>query len=329
MTTTRPGVYTIKDLPSAYVVSTPVSVELLTNPLAVGVDFQRMMALAAASALAHLADAREITVDGPQNEVLCILRGGLSFDVGGALRDLTGVSPSVSFISSERRVSADGPSLTNSYQKLTGGATTFIGDIVATGTTVETAIALLDRARAERGAPASRLVVLSIATRPGLERIARVAEHRGPDSGILIVALEAAFELYHSDAKLPMHLHLTDMLPAGRPTSVEFSSRLLDNPGLLLERCVIYDGGQRAFEPAEHLRSLLVYWTGLLDAVRSSPELARRIIKAKLARSAADGDRVTNIVDAATQPWAEEVAAERLDDIKGALRPYTLIHEGR
>src|SRR5579864_8335646 len=123
------------------IVSTPASVGIITTPECVGVAFQRQLSTAIRTVVREL---RRFGKCETPNDVLYILRGGLNFDLHASLSESNYLLPEVSFISSQRVESGAGFSIgENSYSKwnIQDCATLWVGDIVATGITLQTSIA--------------------------------------------------------------------------------------------------------------------------------------------------------------------------------------------
>jgi len=261
--------------------STPEAIEIFDRPECVGVDFQAKLSesitrtLAASYKLGLGSHAGNMEA-GPM-DVLYLLRGGLNFDLHRSLTEVAGRLPEVSFLSSQRVEnvnSADGFDIGEaSYEKwsIQDQSLLCIGDISATGTTLEHALSRARSAYAREGKRPRRLLIVTIGTSRLIPRLAKVqAELRSAWSpwfdGITVLYLDGIFTLYERDAALSKtHLSFTDFFRKEAPRSIEFEEKNLSNPVSFLERCAIYDGGSRSFEPATYLRNLLFYWRRLFE----------------------------------------------------------------
>ncbi len=82
--------------------------------------------------------------------------------------------------------------------------------------------------------------------------------------GVTIVFLGQVFSLYEGSSLLAFnHLPHTDFFRRDSPSAPEFESKGLVNPVCHLERCAIYDGGSRAFEPHTYLNNVRKYWLAM------------------------------------------------------------------
>ncbi|MBE1486302.1 hypothetical protein [Plantactinospora soyae] len=272
----------------AYVFSCPPGRRLLRDSTLVGSAFQDLLRRCCAEALGallrHDADLARTLAATPA-DVLYILRGGLNFGLHGVLEELSGRACRVSFLSSQRSVARGRPVVTgDDYRRfnLAGSAVLCVGDIAATGRTLANALSLLAAANPALLPP--RIVVVTIGTADAVRRLDELAARlalTNPATMLTVVALEGLFGVYRSAYGLPFHLDQTDFVRRGGVIAPEFRAESARDPIALLERCVVYDGGLRGFSPAEHLRSLLDYWTELCDEFAAEPKLIRHHLGVK------------------------------------------------
>jgi len=225
---------------------------------------------------------------GHPHDVMQIMRGGLSFAVDRAIFQAAGMSPSVSFVSSQRVFDEAGRAAVDDlgYQKwaIQDDAFLALADIAATGTTIAAA---LDRAIAEydrQGKHPRYLLVLVIGTNyvePVIrDYCQRLASHWRQFEGATLVYLERVFSL--NDQQNPVLLGQKwgiDFFRRRAPAIVQSELAVLAHPRLLLERCAIFDGGIRAFQPVLHAAELRTYWLQLRN--RAVPDLLPKLIAAK------------------------------------------------
>ncbi|MFG2051691.1 hypothetical protein ACGFIW_30200 [Micromonospora sp. NPDC048935] len=254
----------------------------------VGAAFQDLLRRCCVEALGallrHDASLAEALAATPA-DVLYILRGGLNFGLHGVLEELSGRPCRVSFLSSQRSVERGRPVVTgDDYRRfdLVGSGVLCIGDIAATGRTLDNAISLL--AAAEPPLLPPRVVVVVIGTVDAVRRLDELAAQlalTNPATRLTVVALEGLFGLYRSSYGLAFHLDQTDFVRRDGVLAPEFRADSVHDPIALLERCVVYDGGLRGFSPAEHLRGLLDYWAALCTEFAAEPALIQQHIKVK------------------------------------------------
>lgn len=248
--------------------STPATRQLLTDPHLVGSRYTHALRTGVRDALSlttSVVPALEAALTRTRAEILTILRGGLTFDAPGAVEAVSGIPPAVSFIGTRR--SGDGP-VTVDYERWedADGGVLVLGDIVATGSTVELALRkVLDEVTAYRRR-ISHLVVVTIAAAPGLAAIETLvnsyaAALPAPPSAT-IIALESIFRLPEPGVDNGFPQAPFDFLRSTPATAPEFEWERLSHPDSLLEKCVVYDGGLRAFSPTGHLAFRREWWTG-------------------------------------------------------------------
>ncbi len=257
-------------------VSSQPSIDIINTPECVGRHFQEKMSLALGN-IAQLLLGERIgnALASSPCDVIYVLRGGLNFNLHQVLASATGRNPEVSFLSSQRIEKGDGFEIAESeYSKwsIQDCAVLCIGDICATGTTVSHAISAAVAQYCREGKVPQWLLIVSIGTGHLLEVISERAEQLkklwGPTfKGITVVYLEGIFTLYRNDPLLARsHLPNTDFLRKDAPRSLNLELDTLRSPYALLERCAIYDGGSRSFEPRTYLGNLTRYWQKLRDS---------------------------------------------------------------
>lgn len=251
-----------------YLVSTPASRELLTDPLLVGTRYAGHLSAACEESIRLLqAIAPQRLPTTSPVSVLIAMRGALSFGLPNALWNGLGIESQVSFLTPLRQpdggvVISESPvgfrPPANSLP-----ATIAFGDIISSGAT---ATALIHMLRAI-GPKVERLVIATIATQAGLEAVdAAVAdvEDRHYSCSTTILALESLFAgpgTANGELGLgPQDLHRRSWLSAP-----EFEKKRLSRLGTFCERCAIYDGGERAFEPDIHRASRQRWWDQLVE----------------------------------------------------------------
>lgn len=254
------------------VVSTPESLEILNHPEIVGSEYTSFLRGAMTSVLAS-APFRTRIENTPEPEVcvLHILRGGLCFALREALHDALGlVRHGSAFLSSQRRRDADGgwTVCEDLYRKIdvANGAVVLVGDVVATGTTLDHALTVLAQDLKARGRSLRKLIVFTI----GCGRLDEIlVEHdvtlraAFPDyEGTTAVYLEGRFTLVEEKTELRIALPGTDLIRRSALLSPEFAASQRENVAFPLERCVIYDAGSRAFDVPTYVEDVLGYWRG-------------------------------------------------------------------
>ena len=274
-----------------YIASTTETRAVLNKPEIVGYEFRHKMANGTAKVLKAL----ELDVDGQHSNVIHFLRGGLNFGLMEALHKAYGLNNhSASFMSSERR-KQDGKwrIKDDQYSKLTinAGSTVFIGDIVATGVTLEAGLAKIyeqvtanelpdavkehvfhgiEDSQKRQHIPLKGIAFFTI----GCENIEKILgkydklfKDAFPEySGTHVVYLEGKFKLASSSDNLRIKIDDTDLLRHPAVLAPEFELSQYESVAYPLERCVVYDGGSRSFNAAKHLAEVKEYWEKLGDS---------------------------------------------------------------
>jgi hypothetical protein len=266
--------------------------ELFLQPELAGIAFQialgDLVAYALAKVTAHQSGTTISRNISRPYDVLQIMRGGLSFSVDRALFKSYGVSPCVSFVSSQRIFDSKGrPAVDDlNYQKwaIQSDSLLALADISATGITIATA---LDRAVSEydRERKQFRYLLAVVIGTPYTESMIRaynqkLTSHWERFKGTTLVYLERVFSL--NDQENPVLLGQKwgiDFFRRRAPASTGSELAVMAKPELFLERCAVFDGGIRAFQPERHLEELRTYWRQLHD--RANPELLKRLVEAK------------------------------------------------
>jgi len=236
--------------------SSPASTSVLLDAGRVGAAFSSRLQEAALSAW----DAATTQRGKPDLfNWTCIMRGGLSF-LPWALP--AAPTSTISFIGMSRledRLEVD-------YERLNlvADVPCVISDIVATGGTMCTAMELLASALAP-GAKLPEIVIVGVVAREGLIAVVEAFRRLAPALGaehLTVVALEAIFDLPatpDSDRRIGRQ----DFLRQRGPVCPEYAQRWLESPRSWFERCAVYDGGRRAFEPTRHEDEMASHWRWL------------------------------------------------------------------
>ncbi|HEY3357564.1 MAG TPA: hypothetical protein VGQ83_30210, partial [Polyangia bacterium] len=151
------------------VFSSPESRAICNDPFVCGVDYTRRLRVACAKAFTALRACRAWEFNESRTVVLNILRGGLNFGLREALHDGVGCRyHNSAFISAQRARSSassqDWVITENAYQKLSlhGSTDLVFGDVVATGTSLEHALASVVATAGKQRAAISSILFLTI-----------------------------------------------------------------------------------------------------------------------------------------------------------------------
>ncbi|MFH1530514.1 MAG: hypothetical protein ABIK09_07255 [Pseudomonadota bacterium] len=252
-----------------WVVSTPQSRDICNRPELLGVDYSRSLEAGVRAAI-ETAPFRA-SLEAVNQTRLCImnfLRGSLNFGIREALKDALGTNRHVTCFMSSQRYRQDGRwhVKEDMYRKMDipQGAVLIVGDVVATGVTVSNGFEVISEHLQKHDLQPSGIIFFTIGCHKAEKALLAFHErHSGarPDYlGTHVVYLEGKFSLVNSHTPLHIALPGTDLVKLDALLTPEFELSLYDAVPHILERCVIYDAGSRAFDVPEYVEDVLHYW---------------------------------------------------------------------
>jgi hypothetical protein len=260
-------------LVKSYVMSTPETRAICNDPLVTGIRYTRTLSEGCARSLSILRDKKLISISEDDTTVFHILRGGLNYGLRDSLHQAFGWNNHASaFISAQRARKApnsDDWVITESdYKKihLKKRNNIVLGDVVATGTSLEFALHRLKEAAAiNPQVSISSLIFYTIGgprSHQILERVSQELKSLFPTfKGSTVVYIEGIFTVASNVTKMSIRIPGTDLLRTDSTVAPEFFESQYESPSYPLERCTIYDAGSRAFDPDEYFDDLRSYWT--------------------------------------------------------------------
>ncbi len=252
-----------------FVVSTPGSRAVCNQPEVVGVDFNLRLHDAMARAL-RTAPFREL-LEGTPEERACVvnfLRGGLNFELRRALHTAYGFNRHSSAFMSSQRYRSDGRwhVKEDMYRKLEipRDAVLVMGDVVATGVTMDNGLKVIVDHVAEQGSSLRAVVFFTIGCHKA-EKILEALHHRLSTmfesyERTVLVYVEGKFTLVDSKTDIRIGIPGTDLIRTGALLAPELERSQYGAVSYLLERCAIYDAGSRAFDVPTYAVDVLEYW---------------------------------------------------------------------
>ena len=228
------------------------------------------MSFASAEPPLSLPDNASI-LNTPQ-EKFCIftfLRGGLNFGLREALYHAHEYNRHASaFMTSQRKlVNGKWHIRENQYRKIEipDNATLLVGDVVATGTTLDIGFNIfLDHLRIKRKR-LNNLIFFTIGcknTEKIIEEVDRKLRRMNPVYGqTIIVYIEGLFGMADNESPLKIRIPGTDLIRTDALVTPEFALSQYDEIVYPLERCTIYDAGSRSFDIPEYLHDVIDYWS--------------------------------------------------------------------
>lgn len=256
-----------------YVVSTAGSRAVANRPELLGVAFNLALQDCMATSLTS-APFRPLLEQTPEEKVCVVsfLRGGLNFELRRALHTAYGFNRHSSAFMSSQRYRQDGRwhVKEDMYRKLDvpRDAVLIMGDVVATGVTMDNGLQVVIDHIQEIGASVRALVFFTIGCHKAEKILARIDERlRAAFPGYertVLVYLEAKYKLVDSKAELRIGIPGTDLVRRGGLLAPELESSQYDRASYLLERCAIYDAGSRAFDIPQYAEDVVDYWRQVL-----------------------------------------------------------------
>lgn len=270
-----------------FVASTPFSRDFLNRPEVFGCRFTNALRRAITLALKHFPEREAIAgLDPEKISVLHFLRSGLNFSIRDGLYDAFRFNTQLSsFLTSQRQRDQYGRWYIkdDQYRKLEipDGVSFFIGEIVATGVTVENGFDIIFRQAKNLGREVENIFFFTI----GCHKIEKTLRNydglfRSAFPGYqntFLIYLEGKFHLADSKTRVAVKLQGTDLMRSPALLAPEFELSQLRSLAPSLERCVVYDGGARAFNVPEYLEDVRSYWEEMEDLARGGMTLARAL----------------------------------------------------
>lgn len=252
----------------AFVASTPETRRICNDSSCLGLDYTHGLSKACASVLSALGPTLGLVER--ETAVVNILRGGLNYGLREALGAAYGWNAHATcFLSAQRANDGTGEDwhiTENDYRKLRfpKDASLVLGDVVATGTSLEYALGELIEAAQREGANLKRIVFFTIGG-PRALAVLKGADERCRRifpgyANTALVYFEGVFTVPDRETPLSIKLPGTDLLRFGATMAPEFVASQYEDPAYPIERCVIYDAGSRSFSPDEYAEDVLGYW---------------------------------------------------------------------
>jgi hypothetical protein len=252
-----------------YVISTPETRKICNIPELVGVEYTLLMQQAMISALKKLPYRESLLENAPEQFcVFTFLRGGLNFSLREALYHAYGFNKHASAFMTSQRKLIDGKwhIRENQYRKLKVPeyATVLLGDVVATGTTLDIGFNIfLDHLRAHRSR-LNNLIFFTIGCKNAetiLRNVDKKLREMNPLYGRpIVIYVEGRFGVADKTTGLKIQIPGTDLIRINALLAPEFALSQYENTAYPIERCTIYDAGSRSFDIPEYMHDVVDYW---------------------------------------------------------------------
>ena len=259
----------------SYIFSSPSSRQIMNHPEIFGCRYTDLMEETMTRALKDFPGRESIGKLDPKTiSVIHFLRSGLNFGIrNGLWRAFDFNTHLSSFLTSQRQRDQYGRWYIkdDQYRKLEipQNASFFIGEIVATGVTVRNGFDIIFHQAKNLGRPIRNIFFFTIGCHKiekTLRRYDRLFRSIFPGyNKTYLIYLEGKFHLADSKTRTAIKVQGTDLMRYPALLSPEFELAQLKDPAYLLERCVIYDGGARAFNVVRYLEDVRGYWEEMLS----------------------------------------------------------------
>jgi len=257
-----------------FVATTPETRAISNDPMVMGVDYTCRIMASCSRILTRLSANDLICLKENETMVFNILRGGLNFGLREALAHAFGWNRhGCSFISAQRARDDDSPEkwhiVEGDYSKvyMPKTATIVIGDVVATGTSLEHAMRAVVIEAEKQGANLRSIVFFTIGGLRAAEILqatdAMCRKLFSAYERTTLIYLEGCFTVPVPATKLMIKLTGTDLLRLDAVMAPEFIISQYEDPAYPIQRCTIYDAGSRAFWIPEFLEDVHGYWSGV------------------------------------------------------------------
>lgn len=270
------SVYQIEDdnsstLLNRYIVSTANTREICNDPQICGIEYTHNVKEACRLVLEAMPSFSDMNLHETTSMVLNVLRGGLNFELREALAEAYSWNiHATSFISAQRaRTAADSEQwhiVESEYRKLylPQQAQIILGDVVATGTSLQHALRLIIKEAVESDTPIRSMVFFTfggIRSEEILNEIALICKKEFDTfEGINLFYFEGRFVVPDKKSPLSVRITGTDLVRLNALMAPEFLISQYELPYYPLERCIIYDAGSRAFHVEEYVEDVVDYW---------------------------------------------------------------------
>ena len=248
-----------------FVLSHPDSSEILVSPEIIGLDFYLRLKQPTQNILQFVS----VSLHLQSVCVLNIMRGGLNFPIEESSHNIGLSIEGVSFVTTERRTDENSSScrITDSKITLCNDATFVIGDIVASGDTLKETIRTMVHLYSLAKLRFKRVVLITFGTTETIrvvhEMHQEIREIWSDFEGITTFFYEGVFSAYNDTGITGLNTPHIDFVSRGGFISPEYRQRMIDKKTGIFEKCAIYDGGDRRFEPYKHIDTVLTYWKRL------------------------------------------------------------------
>lgn len=251
-----------------YAVSTPFTRNILNKPEIIGFDYIKQMSNGVYEILKLFQQFEKYS--DKNISVFHFLRGGLNFGIFNMLNTAYGFNRmNASFITSQRyKRHSDWFIKDDQYRKFSipEDATIFIGDVIATGTTLDNGLEILRKQCLSEDKNIRSIVMFTIGCQKAEEILTKyhaIFQKNFDYDETILIYFEGRFVVPKSKNDFTICLPGTDLVRKGALMTSEFIKSQDEKIAYPLERCVVYDVGARTYDCMKHLDDVIDYWRKL------------------------------------------------------------------
>lgn len=240
--------------------------EILCKPEITGYSFYRKLIIPTQNLLSTIINGNNIH----HLNILNIMRGGLNFPIEESCANIGQYVEGTSFITTKRSFNENevgNPYVFHHKIALVANATFIVGDIIASGNTIREVIQTIVDIYISHQLQIKKIILFTIGSLNMLNLIEEINEKIKAKwsnfEGIVLLCYEGIFSTYTNKGITTLNTPQIDFILQDGFICPEYRESLLENPITIFEKCTIYDGGARRFEPMEHIDVLLNYWGSL------------------------------------------------------------------
>lgn len=268
---------------NCYITSTPETRAISNDPMVMGIEYTKKLQDSCTKIIKSLQEKELINLKESESIIFNILRGGLNFGLRESLYDAFNWNMhGCSFISAQRARKDDSPEewhiVETEYSKvyMPETASILIGDVVATGTSLEHGIDALVKETKKQGSSLKSILFFTFGgTRAAeiLRKTDKICREIFPEyENTTLIYLEGCFTVPDQETPLSVKITGTDLVRLNSVMAPDFIESQYEHPSYPIQRCVIYDAGSRAFWTPEYLSDLNGYWSELLEMAENGLE---------------------------------------------------------
>ena len=260
-----------------YIVSTKQTREICNDSRICGYEFSKSLENVSANILKVMPYFSNLDFVETDSAVLNVMRAGLCFELRKALADVNEWNQHSSiFICPQNLSTDDNIHIIEKIHKdydLPQECSLFIGDIIATGESLYKALELIVNEANEHKCQIKNIVLITFGSINAEIIISKIAEQCynlfDAFKGVEIFYIEGRFEiseneLINIDEEEIVHVE-KELVRKASLLAPEFIQSQYEMPYYPIERYIIYDAGDRAYDSKKYIKDMILYWQKTKD----------------------------------------------------------------